>query len=717
MKDPNAIAAVLHRRPATPAETRSAGWTVRCLLAVAGVLLLGPASHALQGDHALDDETLSLGLPIRRLVDSASARPPAPIALGRDGFSTDLGRGDLDAWGQVLAEEVSTFLGVEPETIDVEEARVVGTGDASSRLVVIRLRQAVRLGSRLLPVEHGAVSFVLQAGVEDGARVLRVRGTWYPELRGSAVEPLPGPESALREMALGRLGATDDAIAGETSSIAFREGRWVERYLVHARSYPLPIEYTGADPARLLDDRLLAHGQVLGEVVLDGHWDNTVNPDDQLSIAPLPHVAVYEQSCMDTVRVHTDLNGEYAIGVPEGTLIQADFSLNSDEFRISVPFAYGPWGCSITMPAGSDVLVDRDGPGCFPGEFNVTGLSAFYHTSAALRWVDASGHYDDLLPDAGCGPAAAPSLDQVADFNMPCNAGYGWTTRDIRYGYSGRSGGTDCNNMVSPSVLAHELGHHLDRIRGNPYPDSMTTYALSEGWGDLVSSHYTGEPRVGLGYVEGDPLSFVRDVSQPHQYCELGDGICGNDKYRYGVTFAAFGWTLRSLLIDAMGVSAGGARALDLAFGAIALDPQSIPEAVDAIALVDSVSHGGEVRCAIATAADAHGIPHAIECATGVVGSGATRPVGLALSVSPNPASGAVSIRFELARREMVQVRVFDVSGRLVDEIQAAAMGPGSHEAKWSGTSAVGTPVPAGIYFIRVDGGTSVATRKLSIVH
>jgi hypothetical protein len=73
-------------------------------------------------------------------------------------------------------------------------------------------------------------------------------------------------------------------------------------------------------------------------------------------------------------------------------------------------------------------------------------------------------------------------------------------------------------------------------------------------------------------------------------------------------------------------------------------------------------------------------------------------PLQWALSVSPNPARGAFSVRYDVPRQSRVSVGVYDAAGRLVRSLSEGEVPPGRYEARLpSGI------LPAGIYFLRLD--------------
>ena len=80
----------------------------------------------------------------------------------------------------------------------------------------------------------------------------------------------------------------------------------------------------------------------------------------------------------------------------------------------------------------------------------------------------------------------------------------------------------------------------------------------------------------------------------------------------------------------------------------------------------------------------------------------------------PNPARGATSVQFDLARGALVQVLVYDVSGRRVRRLVWGALAAGRHDVPWDGRDDGGGAVASGVYLIRIVASGSVTTQRLT---
>jgi hypothetical protein len=83
---------------------------------------------------------------------------------------------------------------------------------------------------------------------------------------------------------------------------------------------------------------------------------------------------------------------------------------------------------------------------------------------------------------------------------------------------------------------------------------------------------------------------------------------------------------------------------------------------------------------------------------------------------SPNPFSSSTLISFSIPSPLAVDLRIFDVRGRLVRTVvgpDSGILDPGIHTYVWDGRDHRGRRVASGIYFSRLDAGGRRAARKV----
>jgi hypothetical protein len=95
----------------------------------------------------------------------------------------------------------------------------------------------------------------------------------------------------------------------------------------------------------------------------------------------------------------------------------------------------------------------------------------------------------------------------------------------------------------------------------------------------------------------------------------------------------------------------------------------------------------------------------------------APEPFGSALvprlHVYPNPVRSDTKVDFRLSRPGFVDVRVLDVSGRMIRSLLSRRMAPGHHTVSWDGLNGRGMTAPGGVYLIRLEGGGDSAVQKV----
>lgn len=84
----------------------------------------------------------------------------------------------------------------------------------------------------------------------------------------------------------------------------------------------------------------------------------------------------------------------------------------------------------------------------------------------------------------------------------------------------------------------------------------------------------------------------------------------------------------------------------------------------------------------------------------------------------PNPSCGGTEIAFDIAADvPRATLAVYGVTGELVSVIMDGHAVAGPHTVTWDGTDGRGSPVAAGVYFVKLTAGNDAAARKLVLVH
>lgn len=82
----------------------------------------------------------------------------------------------------------------------------------------------------------------------------------------------------------------------------------------------------------------------------------------------------------------------------------------------------------------------------------------------------------------------------------------------------------------------------------------------------------------------------------------------------------------------------------------------------------------------------------------------------------PNPFNPSTTIRYEVQESGQVTLTVFDITGRMVNELMNGEMHSGIYEVTWNGTDRSGHPVSSGIYLYRLTVNEKSYVRKMGLV-
>ncbi len=79
----------------------------------------------------------------------------------------------------------------------------------------------------------------------------------------------------------------------------------------------------------------------------------------------------------------------------------------------------------------------------------------------------------------------------------------------------------------------------------------------------------------------------------------------------------------------------------------------------------------------------------------------------------PNPFRAALAIRYSLATEGRVELRVHDLTGRVVRTLANGVMRPGRYSLRWDGADGRGRELARGVYFCRFKAGDHREVKKL----
>lgn len=83
------------------------------------------------------------------------------------------------------------------------------------------------------------------------------------------------------------------------------------------------------------------------------------------------------------------------------------------------------------------------------------------------------------------------------------------------------------------------------------------------------------------------------------------------------------------------------------------------------------------------------------------------------ISVWPNPHKEKTTVRYNVASRGFIEIKVYDILGRVVSIMENGVREPGTYNLVWQGKNTEGQPLSAGIYFVTISSRDGKDTRKI----
>jgi flagellar hook assembly protein FlgD len=88
----------------------------------------------------------------------------------------------------------------------------------------------------------------------------------------------------------------------------------------------------------------------------------------------------------------------------------------------------------------------------------------------------------------------------------------------------------------------------------------------------------------------------------------------------------------------------------------------------------------------------------------------------VALKAYPNPFNPRTTVAFSLTRRQMVEISIFDLTGRQVRTLAARLFQAGDHTLEWNGRDDAGRPLGSGSYLVRLRTDFEIRTKKVMLI-
>jgi hypothetical protein len=91
----------------------------------------------------------------------------------------------------------------------------------------------------------------------------------------------------------------------------------------------------------------------------------------------------------------------------------------------------------------------------------------------------------------------------------------------------------------------------------------------------------------------------------------------------------------------------------------------------------------------------------------------AERTEGMLIGNSPNPFRPITHIRFRIEETAAVRLEVYAPSGRRIATLADGVVEAGEHTRSWNGRDDDDRPVPAGVYFYRLEAAGQIESRQM----
>ncbi|MCD6132515.1 MAG: T9SS type A sorting domain-containing protein, partial [Candidatus Hydrothermae bacterium] len=89
------------------------------------------------------------------------------------------------------------------------------------------------------------------------------------------------------------------------------------------------------------------------------------------------------------------------------------------------------------------------------------------------------------------------------------------------------------------------------------------------------------------------------------------------------------------------------------------------------------------------------------------------KPYRFSLTLKQTIFRDNLAIEYEIPQETKVNLKVYDISGRIVAEVFSGKKKPGIYSAQWRGTTKTGGTISPGIYFLRFEAGKKELIRKV----
>lgn len=261
---------------------------------------------------------------------------------------------------------------------------------------------------------------------------------------------------------------------------------------------------------------------------------------------------------------------------------------------------------------------------------------------------------------------------------------------------------TDCGIMVDGTPP-------ISGVNPDMKPTMYQTFNLGNGAGDAGSGDYMIQAKLGFSdeAIDGAHLRIEPDT------LEFGYELEQNREYSITATFTSYGTMPVTVTNLEIAPSAGDYITVDVE-GEFELEAEGgtrdititfmTPEPFELNSRIRVISNDDNNRLKI--------WPIHASTFINAVNDRPEMPFEYSLSQNhPNPFNPTTSVDFSLARSGQVELNVFDMSGRKVQQAFSGSMNAGNHTVEINASV-----LPAGIYLYRLEAGDFTSTKKMILL-
>ncbi len=82
----------------------------------------------------------------------------------------------------------------------------------------------------------------------------------------------------------------------------------------------------------------------------------------------------------------------------------------------------------------------------------------------------------------------------------------------------------------------------------------------------------------------------------------------------------------------------------------------------------------------------------------------------------PNPFSKSLTIKFYVKKRSHLELKVYNIAGRLIKTLAKKEFRSGYYTLTWDGRDERGVPLPSGVYFCKLEMGNRIVSKKIVLI-